>query len=85
MLDTVFLRILDMTRTGSVVILAVLLARLLLKRAPKVYSYALWAIVLFRLICPVTLEAPVSLLPEAMSCPRSRSQRQERGWHPIGW
>ena len=77
MLDTVFLRILDMTRTGSVVILAVLLARLLLKRAPKVYSYALWAIVLFRLICPVTLEAPVSLLPEAEPVSQSYELSQE--------
>ena len=30
--------------TASVVILVVLLARLALKRAPKVFSYALWAV-----------------------------------------
>ncbi len=64
MVDTVFLEILDMTKVGSLVILAVLLARLLLKRAPKILSYGLWAVVLFRLLCPVGLPSPVSLLPQ---------------------
>ena len=64
MLDGVFMRVLDMTKTASVVILIVLLARLLLKRAPKWISYALWAVVLLRLLCPVSLESPVSLVPQ---------------------
>lgn len=54
--------LLNMTLTGSVIILFVLLARLSLKRAPKVYAYALWAVVLFRLLCPVTITAPISAL-----------------------
>ena len=49
---------------GIIVILFVLLARLLLRRAPKVFSYALWAVVLFRLLCPVTIESPVTVVPE---------------------
>ncbi|MBR7137307.1 MAG: hypothetical protein IKC99_04540, partial [Clostridia bacterium] len=32
-----------------------------LKRLPKAFSYALWAVVLFRLLCPVSLTSPVSL------------------------
>ena len=44
------------------VIVAVLLVRLLLRRAPKVFSYALWAVVLFRLLCPVSVTSAVSLL-----------------------
>ena len=55
MLDTIFMRILDMSKTASLVILVVILARLCLKRAPKVFSYALWAVVLFRLLCPVSV------------------------------
>lgn len=43
-------RLVNMTLTGSVIILFVLFARLCLKRTPKVYSYALWAIVLVRLL-----------------------------------
>ena len=46
---------------GAAAVIAVLLARLLLRRAPKVFSYALWLVVLFRLLCPVTVQAPFSL------------------------
>lgn len=61
-MQTFFSRILNMSLTGSAVILAVLLARVFLKRFPKIYSYALWAVVLFRLLCPVSLSAPVSAM-----------------------
>lgn len=54
--------VLNMSVTGSVVILFVLLARLVLRKAPKVFSYALWAVVLFRLLCPVSVTANFSLL-----------------------
>ena len=64
MLDTIFLQIFDMTKVASLVILVVLLVRLCLKRTPKVISYALWAVVLFRLLCPVSIEAPISLVPQ---------------------
>lgn len=52
----------NMSVTASVVILFVLLARLLLKKAPKIFSYALWAVVLFRLLCPVSITTGFSLL-----------------------
>ena len=48
--------------TAGIVILAVLAARVLLRRAPKVFSYALWSVVLFRLLCPVSVSTPLSLL-----------------------
>ena len=40
-----FSRVLNMSLTGSLVILAVLLVRVFLKRFPKIFSYALWAVV----------------------------------------
>ena len=52
----------NMSLTASVVIVFVLLARLVLKKAPKVYSYALWTVVLFRLLCPVSVTSGISLL-----------------------
>lgn len=55
-----FPQILNMSLTASVVIVAVLLMRLLLKRAPKVFSYMLWAVVLFRLLCPVSVSSAIS-------------------------
>ncbi|MGE4485730.1 MAG: M56 family metallopeptidase [Oscillospiraceae bacterium] len=54
--------ILNMSLTAGIVIVLVLLARLPLKKAPKVFSYALWAVVLFRLLCPVSLSSDFSLL-----------------------
>lgn len=53
--------LLRMSVTGAVAILAVLLLRLCLRRVPKIFSYALWAIVLFRLLCPVSVALPVSV------------------------
>ncbi len=58
---TFFPKLLNMSITASVAILLVLLSRLLLRKAPKVVSYALWGIVLFRLLCPVALRSDLSL------------------------
>jgi len=53
--------ILNISITGAVVIVVVLIARLLLTRAPKIISYALWAAVLFRLLCPFSFESDLSV------------------------
>ncbi len=59
---TLFPIILNMSLTAGIVIVLVLLARLLLKKAPKVFSYVLWAVVLFRLLCPISFSSGFSLL-----------------------
>lgn len=56
-----FPKLLNMSLTASVVIVFVLLLRLFLKKAPKIISYALWGLVLFRLLCPISLESGLSL------------------------
>lgn len=61
-MSNLFSQVFNMSMTGSVVILLVMGARFLLKRSPKIFSYALWSVVLFRLLCPVALTAPVSVL-----------------------
>lgn len=48
-------KLFNMSLTASVAIVLVILLRLLLKKAPKVISYALWIVVLFRLLCPVSI------------------------------
>lgn len=63
MLEEIFLQVLNLSINASLVILFVLAARLLLKKAPKIFSYTLWSVVLFRLLCPVSIEALFSLLP----------------------
>lgn len=70
-----FPTICNMSLTASVVIVAVLLVRLLLRRAPKVFSYALWAVVLFRLICPVSVTSAVSLMGAVGAPVQERTQR----------
>ena len=56
------------------VMLAVLLARLALRRAPKRLTLLLWAIVCFRLLVPVSVQAPVSLIPEPVARTSSAMQ-----------
>ena len=76
-MGNLFSQVLNMSMTGSVVILLVMLSRLILKRAPKIFSYALWSVVLFRLLCPVAFTAPVSVLnalePEVQEASESTS------------
>ncbi|MCM1192843.1 MAG: hypothetical protein NC123_15055 [Butyrivibrio sp.] len=68
----IFLVLLNMSLSGALVILAVLLVRLFLRRAPKLISYCLWAVVLFKLLCPVSFSLPVSL-PETENGPEVES------------
>ena len=60
-LDGLFLQILNMSITGGYVILAIFLVRLVLQKAPKGFSYALWSVAAFRLLCPVTFSSVISL------------------------
>ena len=62
MMESIFIEILNISLTASVIIVALFFIRVLLKKAPRIYTYALWAIVLFRLLCPVSFESNVSLL-----------------------
>lgn len=54
-------RVWNMSLTASVVVLVVLAARLVLRRAPAVFRYVLWGAVLFRLLCPVSFSSVVSV------------------------
>ena len=58
-----FPRLINMSVVASIVILFVLAARLILKRAPKIFSYVLWAIVLIRLLVPIHIPSPISAIP----------------------
>lgn len=60
--DLVFIKVLNMSLTSVYVILFVVAVRFLLRKAPKAYSYGLWSVVLFRLVCPVSLQGVFSLI-----------------------
>ena len=72
-----FTAILSMSKTASFVILAVILTRFLLRKAPKIISYLLWSVVLIRLLCPVSFSSPVYGLPEQTYTPVISVERQE--------
>ncbi len=61
-----FLNVLSISLSASWLILAVLLARMILKKAPKWIFVMLWGVVAFRLICPFSLESIFSLIPESI-------------------
>ncbi len=55
-MENVFLQVLNMSITGSYVILAVIVLRFFLKKAPKKYSYLMWTVCAFRLCCPISFK-----------------------------
>lgn len=63
MMDNLFIALLNMSLTGAFVIAGICLARLLLKKAPKIISYCLWAVAGFRLIFPYSIKGNFSLIP----------------------
>lgn len=68
-MEAVFLRILNMSITAGWLVLAVVLLRLLLKKAPKVLHCVLWILVAVRLLCPFSFESLLSLIPSAETVP----------------
>lgn len=64
-MDGIFAAVLNMSLTAGYVIIIVILARLLLRKAPKVISYALWSVVAFRLVFPFSFESTYSLVPKS--------------------
>ena len=60
-MTAVFSTVVDMSIKGGVVILAVLLMRFLLLKAPKKFSYLLWSVAAFRLCVPVSFQAVFSI------------------------
>ena len=60
-----FLKIVNMSISAGWLVLAVLVLRLALKKAPKWVSVLLWGIVAVRLMCPFSIESALSLIPSA--------------------
>lgn len=61
----IFLRLLNISITAGYLVVAVLLVRLLFKKAPKWIRGVLWAIVGVRLVFPFSVESIFSLIPSA--------------------
>ena len=68
-MNELFLKIINMSISASWLVLAVLLLRLVLKKAPKWVNVLLWGIVAVRLICPFSFESALSLIPSSETIP----------------
>ncbi|WP_238650014.1 M56 family metallopeptidase [Paenibacillus piscarius] len=62
MITNLWITILNMSITASYVAVMVLLARMLLRGAPKLFSYLLWSAVIIRLLLPVSFTSSFSIL-----------------------
>lgn len=60
LLQDLFITVVNMSITASYAAVGVILVRLLLKKAPKIFSYILWIPVLFRLVCPFSFGSAFS-------------------------
>ena len=61
----VFLGFLNRSLSAAILIFAIVLIRLVFKKAPKWLLCALWALAAVRLLCPVSVESVLSLIPSA--------------------
>ena len=68
-MNELFLKIINMSISASWLVLAVLILRLILKKAPKWVNVLLWGTVAVRLICPFSFESALSLIPSAETIP----------------
>lgn len=68
-MSDLFINLLNMSITASWLVLAVIVLRFLLKKAPKWINAVLWSFVGFRLVCPFSFESVLSLIPSAETVP----------------
>ena len=68
-MEALFLKTVNMSIAAGWLVIAVIILRLLLKKAPKSAAVMMWALVGVRLICPISFESPLSLIPSAQTIP----------------
>ena len=68
-MQEIFIKIINMSISAGWIVIAVMLIRLFLKKAPKRAVIFLWAIVAVRLVCPFSPESVLSLIPSAETVP----------------
>lgn len=70
-MNELFLQVLNMSISASWLIIAVLIFRLILRKAPKWIHVLLWGIVAIRLICPFSIKSAFSLIPSSQTIPKN--------------
>ena len=89
MLEQAFLKLLHMSFAAAWLALAVAALRPLLRKAPRRVILLLWALVAVRLVCPVSIESPVSLVPrpetvvQSVPLPQEPAAEAESAAHAV--
>ena len=68
-MEAFFLQVVNLGISAGWLVLAVLVLRLVLRRAPRWMISAMWGLVALRLLCPVSIESALSLVPSAQTLP----------------
>ena len=66
-MEKLFFALLNRSIAASFMVLAVLFLRLLFRKGPRWVFCLLWGLVALRLLCPVSIQSPLSLAPETPS------------------
>lgn len=64
-----FVPLVNTSISASWLILAIIVIRLVFKKMPKAVNCVLWGLVAIRLICPFSIESPLSMIPSAEIIP----------------
>ena len=68
-MEAVFLKLINLSISAGWLVLAILVLRLVFRKAPRWIFCLLWALVALRLVCPLSLESALSLVPSAQTLP----------------
>ncbi len=80
-MSDIFITLLNMSITASYLVLAVILLRLIFRKAPKIISCFLWILVGLRLIFPLSIESALSLVPSSETIPQNITTTDSPGIH----
>ena len=80
-MNTLFIRLLNLSIAATWIILAVLLVRALARKAPKWFPCLLWALVGIRLLCPFSFQSPFSLVPSEEAIPENITEMEDPQIH----
>lgn len=69
--------ILEASVTAGIAVFAVMLIRLAMKKAPKMWAYALWAVVFFRCLCPFSVESGLSVFNAVNAVPERTAEVEQ--------
>ena len=68
-MEAVFLKLVNLSIAAGWLVLAVVVLRWMFRKAPRWIFCILWALVALRLVCPISVESALSLIPSAQTLP----------------